>query len=604
MKKTAAVCLSALLALTGIIHSKTEIRAEGPAENTVRIIFTGELYDHISPFKQSNEEGNAQLFGGYAHILTKMEEYKGERTVLVDAGNFSRGTCYEALNTRKAPDLTMMSIMGYDAVNIGSDDVSVSTQDFTDMLKTAEDSPLLLSANMQIGSSAEAADLKEEWKAKGKDCTIVEKDGVRIGIFGIAAEETYGDFVFAEAASSAETAVKKLKNDGADVTICLLADGNDALDEAVAASGADVIVSPAGGRRLEEPVEKNGALIVSCGQFGKDFGVLDYDYKNRKAADYKLVRIASTDIAPHGQIAEKISGYQTDVAALVFAPYGYSWGTETAYLVVPLTDRDGEGNISDFLADAYQESYQRKETDAKPVLSILTKKTGIIDCRGSITVNDLYTALGADLPLIRVYISGKDLRTLCELDYELYKEGIETGIHFGKMRYMYVEGRAEGNKVEDVYVEAVKDYYVPADDAKLYPVVTDSALPGMIARMNARAGKEYVINLCDEAGHPLRDVSSMNIVFEGKGVYPWTAAAAYLRSFERKAGDLPTVENEYKNVRTKRLEDKKFDPVRYFRHFDFTSWKKYGIMALTAVGVIVLLKFIVWLVNHWPSKQS
>ena len=320
--------------------------------------------------------------------------------------------------------------------------------------------------------------------------------------------------------------------------------------------------------------------------------------------NFSRVTVESTKVEPHGTINEKIRGYQEDISALVFAPYGYTWGTPVAYMTVPMTDKPDEGVISDFLADAYQNSYNRTNDDAKPVLSIVPGKTGMIEYTGTVTINDLYTALGASSPLVRVYISGRDLRTLCEMDYQMFEKGEESNLHYGKMRYMYSLRRYPGNRVEDVNVEAVKGYFVPLDEKKMYPVVTDLFLPAEIARMKERSGIDAEVALCDQNGTPLTDLSTQIITADGRPVYPWTAAAAYLKSFERIAAELPTINDDYLVPRAKRVEDKDFNAVRYFRHLDLSTFKRFIYWPIGAAAVVIFLKLLVKLVNRQPSKEK
>ncbi|MCR4950666.1 MAG: 5'-nucleotidase C-terminal domain-containing protein [Solobacterium sp.] len=602
MKKLLKTCLAALFLTAGIHSGTTEIyAAPETAPDTVRILFTGSLYDHISPFKLTNAEGNPQLYGGYAHILTKMDEYRSDKTVLVDTGNFSRGTFYEALNTRKAPDLTLMNIMRYDAVNLGTDDAQAETLAFTDMLKTAEDMPLLVSADLAFGNSEFALDLKEEWNEKGASGTVIEKGGVKVGIFGIADEGTYGDFIFANAAESAKKEAARLKQEGADVIICLY-DGKE-LESSLCALDIDVLISSSEERAEKEQETVNGTLVVSPARYGKSFGVLDYNYQTHAAVSFSRVTVESTKVEPHGSVNEKIRSYQEDISALVFAPYGYTWGTPVAYMTVPMTDKPKEGVISDFLADAYQNSYNRANDDAKPVLSILPGKTGMIEYTGTVTINDLYTALGASSPLVRVYISGRDLRTLCEMDYQMFEKGEESSLHFGKMRYMYSLKRFPTNRVEDVNVEAVKGYFIPLDEKKMYPVVTDLSLPDEIARMKEKSGLNADVTLCDKSGTPLTDLSTQIITADGRTVYPWTAAAAYLKTFERIAAELPTINDDYLAPRPKRIEDTAFNAVRYFRHLDLNTYKRFIYWPIGAAAVIIFLKLLVKIVNRQPKEK-
>ena len=61
MKKTLLTMMAALL-LGSAVSDTTVIRAE--EADTVRIVFTGDLYDHITPLTLRDENGEAKLYGG------------------------------------------------------------------------------------------------------------------------------------------------------------------------------------------------------------------------------------------------------------------------------------------------------------------------------------------------------------------------------------------------------------------------------------------------------------------------------------------------------------------------------------------------------------
>ncbi len=596
MKKTLLTMMAALL-LGSAVSDTTVIRAE--EADTVRIVFTGDLYDHITPLTLRDENGEAKLYGGYAYIATAMEEYRNADSLLLDAGNFSIGSYCAELNASKAPDLTMMSMMGYDAVALGYEDIMQDTQTVTDMLKTAEDMPLLLSANLNIDS----ADLKEEWKDKGTSSKIFEKKGHKIGVFAVASEGKHDALSYTDPAAAAASAVSELKQQGAEIIVCLLSSPDASLDQAMSDAGADILISTAGGRRLAEAETLGSTTVVSCGSYGKEFAVLDYDIKEHSVKGYSLHEVASSSLAPYGSMVGFMQSLQADVSARVFGQFGYSWSDPVAYATVPMTGAEGEGKIADFIAEAYQDAYQRAPEDAKPVLSILTRLPGTIDFKGKITVNSLYNSLGARSPLIRVYISGKDLRALCEMDYKIYEDGGETSLTFGKMKYMYSPRRTAGNMIEYVYVEAVRGYYIPANDDTLYPVVSDLYLPEVIEQIAAKAGMENTIKLCDASGTPVTDLTTMEVITDGKVMYPWAAGAAYLKGFERGAMDLPEIGPDYMKTKVKREEDRIFNFVRYFRHLDFSVFLKYVYWAAGAVILAIVLKIAVWIVNRKPAEK-
>ena len=116
MKRWISSCMVLAMIAAGTDSLYIETKADS---EEVRILFTHDLCDHIEEVKTLDEENAVVYSGGYEYLAMALDEYRTEQTILLDAGNFSAGTMYASLNSTKAPDLTLMSRMGYDAVGVG-----------------------------------------------------------------------------------------------------------------------------------------------------------------------------------------------------------------------------------------------------------------------------------------------------------------------------------------------------------------------------------------------------------------------------------------------------------------------------------------------------
>ena len=117
-KTIAMFCAAAMLCC--LLAPLSAARAEADS-GTLRILFTHDMHDHILPYKAANKNSDAvSLIGGYAYIKGAMDKYRTDTTIQVDAGDFSMGTLFNGIFQTDAPDLTLLGMMGYDAVTFGN----------------------------------------------------------------------------------------------------------------------------------------------------------------------------------------------------------------------------------------------------------------------------------------------------------------------------------------------------------------------------------------------------------------------------------------------------------------------------------------------------
>lgn len=118
MKKFLLKIITAMTVLTSTISTVVYADEEQTSNDgsTVRILFTHDLHDHIDSYRVTNTETREpEVIGGYAQLAGTIAANRNDHTVLVDAGDFSMGTFYNALFEKSAPDLSLLGMIGYDA---------------------------------------------------------------------------------------------------------------------------------------------------------------------------------------------------------------------------------------------------------------------------------------------------------------------------------------------------------------------------------------------------------------------------------------------------------------------------------------------------------
>src|SRR5699024_2421530 len=257
------------------------------------------LHDNFYPFHHV-EDGESKSVGGYARLYSAIqhEKEKYPDALLVDAGDYSMGSLFQTINMSDAPELRMMGHMGYDVTTFGNHEFDYRAEGLAKSLEAAKESgddiPEIVASNMtfptddQGNLSPSLQSLKDAIDDYGvSEYTIMEQNGVKIGLFGLMGKEAADDAPmsgvdFEDIAEGAKPVVKQLREEEeVDVVIALShsgtsADSSVSEDEILAdkVSGIDVIISGHSHTVLPEPILVDDTIIVSSGEYGKNLGTL------------------------------------------------------------------------------------------------------------------------------------------------------------------------------------------------------------------------------------------------------------------------------------------------------------------------------------------
>ena len=163
--------------------------ANAPTYETT-ILFTHDTHDHFLPMP--DEEGGE--YGGYTRLATLIQQEPAAHpdALVLDAGDFSMGSFFQTIYATEAPELRALGAMGYDATTLGNHEFDYRARGLAEMLNAAVDSgdpvPPIVQANYK--PPEEDADTWAAWDRYGiGDYLILERGGVRYGIFGLMGEE-------------------------------------------------------------------------------------------------------------------------------------------------------------------------------------------------------------------------------------------------------------------------------------------------------------------------------------------------------------------------------------------------------------------------------
>jgi 5'-nucleotidase len=245
------------------------------AQTDLTILHTNDTHSQIEPYCDSKKRCLGGYIARYEAII--QERQRDSVLLLLDAGDFSQGTSYFNL-FKGIPEIEMMNKMGYDAVSLGNHEFDNGVKALGKRLKKAT-FPVVC-ANYQF---------KDKRLAKIiKPYVIVEKNGKKIGIFGlltdlygyIANPQVFENVIYKDPVATAKEIVKQLKEtEHCDFIICLSHIGYEQTelfqkvfdpDIARAVGDIDLIVGGHTHKLLEQPDVVNGVPIVQ----NKDKGTM------------------------------------------------------------------------------------------------------------------------------------------------------------------------------------------------------------------------------------------------------------------------------------------------------------------------------------------
>lgn len=184
----------------------------------ITILHTNDVHSHIDPFDLS--AGKKANKGGVARRTAVINQIRKENpnTLLLDAGDIFQGTPYFNFYGG-ALELKLMSMMKYDAGTIGNHEFDNGIEGLLAPLHHAKFD--LISSNYDFSNTV--------MDGHTKPYKVFEKDGVRIGVFGLGVQleglvikSAYKETVYLDPVGVAQDMSKLLKHEEqCDLVICL-----------------------------------------------------------------------------------------------------------------------------------------------------------------------------------------------------------------------------------------------------------------------------------------------------------------------------------------------------------------------------------------------
>jgi 2',3'-cyclic-nucleotide 2'-phosphodiesterase/3'-nucleotidase len=314
------------------------------------ILHTTDVHGNIYPYNYFTDEP-ADV--GLAKVYTKVKEFreKNKNVLLLDSGDLLQGTPLvyyfnNIENTIYNPMILIMNYMGYDAFAVGNHDIEQGYLTYYKALKES-DFPWL-SAN----------GVKHDGSTFFKPYSVIEKDGIKIGIIGLTTpaipmwldESLYPGIEWTDMVTTADKYAKSLHSK-VDLLVGLFHAGmnenyskeytesrnlpNENASKLVAQKVPefDIIFSGHSHRvfpREEENYIINNSAMVMSGSNARYLGVGDIRFENNKVVNKSVYLIGLKEIDPAKEILDISKNYHEKTLVYIRKQIGIAKSTISA----------------------------------------------------------------------------------------------------------------------------------------------------------------------------------------------------------------------------------------------------------------------------------
>lgn len=163
-----------LLFIIMIMAFAMEASAKG---KRIVILHTNDTHSCVYPLNSNLADTMLAGRGGFVRraVMVKAERKKNPALLLLDSGDFSQGSSYYTL-FKGDVEVGLMNMMGYDAAAIGNHEFDFGLDNMARLFKKAE-FPIVC-ANYDFTDTV--------LEGVVKPYTIIKRDGVKIGVFGLS----------------------------------------------------------------------------------------------------------------------------------------------------------------------------------------------------------------------------------------------------------------------------------------------------------------------------------------------------------------------------------------------------------------------------------
>ncbi len=613
--------------------------APAAAEKRITVVHTNDMHSHLQGFSPELDfrpfaENADRTLGGWSRVATVIRQTQKTRNhpvLVLDAGDFSMGSLFHILIREEAFELRLLAAMGYNAVTLGNHEFDLKPRGLAAILKTAKDRgglPPIVAANPVFDRREPAlAELEDAFVAAGvKPYLVLERDGLKIGIFGILGRGAVEvspfakPLTFRDPIDTARDMVNLLRRqEKADIVICLshggLADNPRRSEDLILAKevpGIDVIVSGHSHTKLDKPLVVGNTLVVQAWCYGKQVGVMDLVWKEGKVALQNYAAVPVTSAIPGDKdIQRMIDGFKRQIDQDLLRPVGMSYDQVLAETRWDLANDAEESPLGNLIADSirwYVNTTDPAAGDPAARVVVAVESNGIIrdnllaGTTGKIILGDLFRTfplgIGADdtmsYPLISFYLYGYEIKRALEILTSVRPfKGDDYFLQISGLRFTYNPRRMIFDRVTGIEIGSEEDGYRPLDysaaNQQLYRVAANIYNAAFLKLVGRFTYGLLEIVPKDRSGRSIAKLSDARVDADParpgvQELKEWQGLVTYVRSFPDANGNgLADIPDKYRGKLGRIVAKPSFNPVNLVYRPG-----KPTLIALAVLGGIVL----------------
>ncbi len=498
-----------------------------------------------TPFELNND----RTLGGYARLAglinLKKESHKKQGAVLVlDAGDYSMGTPFGAASRETGGELQLMAKMGFDATTFGNHEFDLGPKGLGEEISVAARAGYvvpILASNTDLSAKDSTLVSLQKMVKNGLilPYKIIERDGIRFGLFGLLGKEATfytggaGAVKFADAIETARKVVRILCDSlKVNVVICLChggvekdADGKytkgDDIHLAEAVPGIDIVIGGHSHTAMKEAVIiNNHSIVVQTGKECENLGelIVSYDGTKTKFVSWKLIPVNDA-IKGDQKIADAVNKLKPGVTKAVFSSRGYSIDQPLA--IVPrdlpntFTDIAAGTILANLVTDAFRQATHADiglTANGMMRAGLKRGKTGIQTVYDVFAVAPLGSGVidpTAGSALVTAYFTGKELKNI--LEFIIIDNPAHPGEFFPRssgMKFTYNTSRPKFDVITSIelgdYDHGYKTIDISGKEGKLYSLTTPIYLGMIIAAIPKYSKGQLSLIPKNAKGEPLK----------------------------------------------------------------------------------------------------
>ncbi len=618
-------------------------------KKTFTIIHTNDLHSHLlgfspnidyTPFRINDDK----TVGGWARIQTVFRDIRKERdnpVLTLDAGDFTMGSLFHMITREEAVELKLMRAMKFDVTCLGNHEFDLMPPGLARILNAAYKNgelPQIVLANARFDAEKDKDDTLEAVFKRGivKPYTILERDGVRFGIYGVLGKEAAEDAPFAspmkfdDIVETSKKMVKLLREkEKVDMVICLSHSGlwddkSKSEDEIMAkeVDGIDIIISGHTHTKVMEPIVVNDTIIVQAWEYGKHVGVLDFTIEkgNIEIKKYRIVEIDDT-IKGDAKINNMILAAIDTINETVLNAYNLSFKQVIAKTRFDMRIEEDECNLGNMIADSmrwYVNRYDYDEKDPVTKVVIAIESRGLIrddllkGKTGDVAVCDLFRTLplgiGMDdtmcYPIVTMYVYGQEIKKALEILTSVYPlKGSSYFIQLSGLKFTYNPNRMIFDRVTEIWLGDEESGYELLDysdsNKQLYRIAANIYNSTFLKVIGSFTMNILDIVPKDRQGNPIKDLKEVRVDMDKdtpgiQELKEWIGLMEYVQSFEDIDGDgLPDIPDKYKGKLGRIVKQASWNPVSLLSRGTCLTWIGFAIF-LVVLGIVAMIaRFVI-----------